>query len=645
MRTRPLWLSRLSRLMLVVALAAVVPILTGAPRAAAAQASCTGNAMVFDARDNGQLWLYVNTAPAAGTASWSTVKQIGSGFNGLVKAGPNGDVYFITSAGQLRLYHFTGTGWTNPTGLTIGSGWQYYLSHPNQITIDSSGRIFVVDTTNTLREYHYNQQTNSWDNAAGDILDQGWSAQGSAFPALIVAAGDGLLYELGRTAQPARYRYDPAPRRFTEYANTFTWQPSNNGQAFTFGGDVVLDIDYTTGNLYWNHYNQDTRTWDRSGFGQVVGTGWTGHNDVSATTNTCTETLPAPVAPTTPVPAPANQPPMLADGFQLPGVPGALEYVHLDQAGHVQDTEVIGTTLVGQLQVGTQVFSTLSVNTSGNPQLAALDANGQVWFDTVNGGTFTALHPVGMYFRQVFEPPSRTHEVVGVDATGQLWLSYGMSDGMAHDIGMSAWRPIATGTGFTGLTSVVADGTGVFGLGTGSTTSLPWFHYTNGDPFVAGAITLTGTLDSTGHANPTAGTSNDQPVVGSYTTATAQGAIARPQLGAPTAWTALPNLTLAALPLATQVIQGGETIVAAVGGDGLVYVTADQGAGTPFGPWQQVSTQPAAGPPTLFNPEDAELYLDFVGQDGNLYDFFSALANTPTTLSFGGGKVCRSSGC
>jgi len=173
--------------MLVVALAAVVPILMGAPRAAAAQASCTGNAMVFDARDNGQLWLYVNTAPAAGTASWSTVKQIGSGFSGLVKAGPNGDVYFITSAGQLRLYHFTGTGWTNPAGLTIGSGWQYYLSHTDQITIDSSGRIFVVDTNDTLREYHYNQQANSWDNAAGDILDQSWSVRGSILPALIAS--------------------------------------------------------------------------------------------------------------------------------------------------------------------------------------------------------------------------------------------------------------------------------------------------------------------------------------------------------------------------------------------------------------------------------------------------------------------------
>jgi len=88
-----------------------------------------------------------------------------------------------------------------------------------------------------------------------------------------------------------------------------------------------------------------------------------------------------------------------------------------------------------------------------------------------------------------------------------------------------------------------------------------------------------------------------------------------------------------------------ETIVAAVGGDGLVYVTANQGEGTPFGPWQQLSTEPAAGPPTLFNPIDEELSLDFVGQDGNLYNFYSALANTPTTLSFGGGKVCRPSGC
>jgi len=135
------------------------------------------------------------------------------------------------------------------------------------------------------------------------------------------------------------------------------------------------------------------------------------------------------------------------------------------------------------------------------------------------------------------------------------------------------------------------------------------------------------------------------PVVGSYTTDTAQGAIARPQLGAPTVWTALPNLTLAALPLATQVIRGGETIVAAVGADGLVYVTADQGQGTTFGPWQRLSTEPAAGPPALHDPDDEQLTLAFVGQDGNFYNFYATLANTPTTLSFGGGKACRPSGC
>jgi len=121
-------LSRLGLLLAVVALAVVVPVLTGAPRAAAAQASCTGNAMIFDARNNGQLWLYVNTAPATGASSWSTVEQIGAGFNGLVKAGPNGDIYYITTAGLLRLYHFTGTGWTNAAGVTIGSGWS---EHPS----------------------------------------------------------------------------------------------------------------------------------------------------------------------------------------------------------------------------------------------------------------------------------------------------------------------------------------------------------------------------------------------------------------------------------------------------------------------------------------------------------------------------------
>jgi hypothetical protein len=638
-------LSRLGLLLVVVALVVVVPVLTGAPRAAAAQASCTGNAMIFDARTGGQLWLYVNTAPSTGASSWSTVEQIGAGFNGLVKAGPNGDIYYITTAGLLRLYHFTGTGWTNAAGVTIGSGWQYYLSHPDQITIDSAGRIFVVDPTDTLREYHYNQQTNTWDNGAGDILDQGWGIAGSTLPALVVAAGDGLFFEKGMTAQPARYRYDPGPRRFTEFQNTFTWQTSNNSKAFTLGGDVVYDIDYNTGNLYWNHYNQDTRTWDRGGLGQVSGTGWTGHNDVSATTNTCTETLPAPVAPTTPVPAPPNQPPLLANGNEAPTFPGVLDHVFLDLAGHIQDQQVIETTLTRRQQLGTQVFSALSVNTEGDAQLAALDTNGQVWLDTGPGNdnqfSAAALHPVGMYFRQVFEVPSRLREVVGVDAAGQLWLSYGLSDGMGNDAGMSAWRRITTGNG---LTSMAADSTGVFGLGTGSTAGLPWFQY-NGSPF-GPATTLTGTLDSTGHGTPTTGTSAfGLPIVGSYTTDTMQGAIARPQFGAPTTWSALPNLTLAAGPLATLVISGGETIVAAIGADGLVYVTTDQGAGTPFGPWQQVSTEPAGGPPTLFDPNVTELYLDFVGQDGNLYNFFSTLGNTPTTPSFGGGKVCPPSGC
>ena len=79
---------------------------------------------------------------------------------------------------------------------------------------------------------------------------------------------------------------------------------------------------------------------------------------------------------------------------------------------------------------------------------------------------------------------------------------------------------------------------------------------------------------------------------------------------------------------------------AALGADGFVHVTNNySGSDATYGAWQQVSTQPAATPPTLEGGVGTPVTLVFRGTDGQLYRYTAPQNTTQAPLSFTGGPL------
>jgi hypothetical protein len=254
---------------------------------AATGTSCPGNISIFDARTNGDLWLYQHTPPTTAADSYTAIpRQIGSGFTGHTLAGGQGDLFNITPTGDLRLYHFDGTQLANNGAYqTIGTGWGAYVSGTSrgQITVDPDNDIWAIDATGVLKMFHYNETTQTWDNPSGTVIAQ----QMGKFSQL-VATAPGVFYAYGTDGngypQVVRFQYDSATQQLTEsYPQGVA---PGGGPMFSAGGGIVYQV--AAGVLSWYHEEPtppSTTVWSSN----RVDVGWVAdqHQDLVASMDGC----------------------------------------------------------------------------------------------------------------------------------------------------------------------------------------------------------------------------------------------------------------------------------------------------------------------------------------------------------------------
>jgi V8-like Glu-specific endopeptidase len=265
---------------------------------------CGTGAPIWAARNDGTLWLYKHNDPAEGAFNWDQpVASIGQGWFGRIVAAPGGviwDVHKRSNAndpegdGVLKRWVWSGTGWTG--GTQVGSGWQAQLTPEarNLMTVDDQGRLYAINGQGELRVFIWNVQTNTWVNAAGELIDSGWGKFNS-----ITAAGDGVLYARDPGGSLFRFQYDMSSRTWVQRdkGSGFGWQVFR--EIFSPGADILygrggVGPDPGTGVigpvLRWYRYSANTDTWApgaSDGQGKVVGTGWDTEIHVAAMAASC----------------------------------------------------------------------------------------------------------------------------------------------------------------------------------------------------------------------------------------------------------------------------------------------------------------------------------------------------------------------
>ncbi|MFD4669996.1 tachylectin-related carbohydrate-binding protein [Lentzea sp. NPDC058450] len=259
---------------------------------AAADPTCATVARVFTVQADGDLWLYEHAAPATGQFSWAGVRQVGWGWGGKTFAGPDGRVYNITTGGDLRRLRYNGTSWdTMPGGgqfQTIGWGWQKFLAAANRskIAVDADGVFYTLEG-DQLRWWRYDEQAGGWAPGSGRVLDTAWGD----FDAIAVSGKGGLQAQDAAHALH-HFRYDAATEQFVVYDVVPEAGWEGHGTLFSPGGDIYYSVRSDTGELRWNRFTEGTG-W-QSVLGSVIGWGWGTDVDVTASTDDCSITPPAP---------------------------------------------------------------------------------------------------------------------------------------------------------------------------------------------------------------------------------------------------------------------------------------------------------------------------------------------------------------
>lgn len=335
----------------------------------------------------------------------------------------------------------------------------------------------------------------------------------------------------------------------------------------------------------------------------------------------------------TPDPARADAPVALSDGLG-----STLHLFYADQAGHVINAlSQSGSSVLAKQQIGTVVAAGPISTSSHGISAEVLDSTGQVWLAGNGSSQFVSL---GGYLKEArLLPQGGGLMMVGEDASGALW--WRSQDGDSGKL--VAWRrlgiTLAPGGSLLDLSLFsfatspygvgnIADGTAqFFGMG----GSLPNLNVVT-SPLSIGTFEVLGVADTFG----------DFAKVFAYDSGAGQPYLRTVTGGTTDTWQPLRPLALAAnqpVSVTGTLPNFTATAVAALGVDGFIYVTSNySGAGATFGPWQKVSTQPAATPPTLLADNGSRAYLVFRGQDGQLYRYLAPLSTTQAPLSFTGGR-------
>jgi hypothetical protein len=603
--------------------AASVPLFFAGP-ANAATATCTGPTSVFDVMSNGSLWLYQNTAPTTGGATWTNIHQIGTGWAGRTLAGANGDVFSIAPNGDLRYFHwnFATNNWDNNANyVTAGTGFQAYLTGAlaKKITVDASGTIYAVDATGVLRAYSVDPTTHKLTNNAGTVVDQGWGGYTRIF-----SSGPGVLYAVAGNGTLVRSRLDAKAQEFTEYATAIGTDWDKVFNVWSPGADILYVTD-AQGTLSWFKYNDDTHQWDNGASGKVIGSGWNNVADASSTTSTCSVPQPGAVAPVAPTAAAATDP--LGLGSLTPG--DQKPFYFYNSSGKLMFTQdATATTLSTPAQIGTRMYSspvTVANVKDGSIGVGALDGNGTVYFGRGDNTTASYdLSPAGGSFKALAATSVNNEaQLFGIDSNGQLWTA---ADADTNG-DLTAWHnltPGLTGTNprLAGPLSVGTEGGNtVYGVSRLSDGTIGYFTETNGvlgtPTELPNSATLSGAVVTDKSAAPAV---------------FAVGADGSDNMSDGTTWTALPALPNGrkATAVTSAVAAAGSIAVAVEADNGQVYV-ANQTSATEWAVWKKLNLGTgvsATNMPKLYSSNGSGVDLAFNGSDGKIYHFTAPAPST-----------------
>ncbi|MBB1156759.1 tachylectin-related carbohydrate-binding protein [Amycolatopsis dendrobii] len=264
--------------------------------------SCPNGAVVWDDMADGTLWRHIHNGPVNGTASWTEpTKSSGNGWFGRPVAGKNGamwDVHRSYGAGDpygdgvLKLWKWDGANLTG--GKAVGDGWARYLTpeFKNRITVDQSGRIFMVNDQGELRAYLWDDTAGKWVDGNGQLVDTGWTKYDS-----ITAAGDGVLYARTPNGNLYRFQYDFGAAKWTQREKLVGTGWNIFSGIFSPGADILYGRgawgpgpwDGKDGPvLRWYRYSANTDTWLPVGTsGTSVGSGWNTDLHATAAPDSC----------------------------------------------------------------------------------------------------------------------------------------------------------------------------------------------------------------------------------------------------------------------------------------------------------------------------------------------------------------------
>ncbi|WP_406731733.1 tachylectin-related carbohydrate-binding protein [Streptomyces sp. NBC_01794] len=586
------------------AAAAALPLLIALPGTAQAAdaASCVAGGPTHAVNSAGSLLQYKLKSPIDGAGGYVNPTTIGSSWNlyPLVLSGPHGKFYLFKADGTYygRRDNATGTWPVSVRKITSDFGWLADAADRNQVTVDRSGRMWVLLNNGQLNLYQYDGSGDVWNAAStGGVVDTGWNRYD-----LIAAADDGVIY--GRSATDGklyRSRYDATSQRWTERhveVSTSDWRQFKS--LSSNGGDTLLAVK-TTGEAYYYRFDENNRTWPVNRV-QVGTSGWQNLLSVSAAPDSCKI-----LASHTPA-APARAQETYTRASVMQSSTGSLEIAYTDNIGRLVHgrmkdasniNDVQWTTLSGNENAFTGQPS-LAEHTDGRVVVSAHNTSGSVWQrnqtakSAADWGSWTDLAGAMAQQAVTAKTPSGLLAQFAADKDGKPWYRLQA----AANGSFKGWMPLA-GTGFTGpfTTVVVQDGIQLFGKDASGLLSTALFK----DDGTLSAWTPLGAQAITGTPAPVVypgyrirvfATDPNGTVV-STTQSTAGGAYGD--------WTPVGDLTAKGSPSAVISPLNGITEIVVRGADDTIYSTGEttQGSGA-WRTWRSVSVETAATEPTAF---------------------------------------------
>jgi hypothetical protein len=546
---------------------------------------CTGPTEIFAGLPDGSTRLYKHTDPVGGTASWDVSAVVGGPSGGRLIGGPDGYVYNIQTNGDVRRYHWNGSGWDSTNGsqyVTVGQGWTGWDSTQfrNRITMDANGNFYEDAHDGGLYVDHYDAATGTWNEHE---IDTNWGNYD-----LILAAGPGTIYARDPSlngGQLYRYQYDTASQRWLERAKVLSTGWNGFSGMFSPGGDTLYGHTVDPhGDLLWYHYTDSSDTWAG---GNNLGFGWDPSWEITSLTNTCSTPVTLPTRP--PVTPQPGQPTTLVANSN-----GRLEYFYIGADGSTvagDQTDVTNPSTARFAALAGYQSSTgqaaAALNDNGTAQVLALGQDSETRGSTQStvGGTWPTLSPAGGYFPAapaMVRGADGTIVAFGIDSNGGLW--YRPQAG--KNAVLTSWRSLGA-SGLTGTPSAVLQGNAVRLIALDTTGTFRTASFTAGT--LSAWASLSG-ITGTGNASVVLRGDSTLQVFARDNAGNVQTIRQNSDSSWPSSWTSILGVTAAGSPSAVLTASGTvETVVRAT--DGYIYNTGPTAPGsTTYRPWSVVST-------------------------------------------------------